>query len=254
MQLHLKERFAEYSGPWELFWEGFKFLLQSFKPGTPPHERGKDPAFAKLFKSIGHHFVTAEATTAVPSLVGSCYGITLELGPATGNQLPRFTPSLIKHIYGVEPNTSFMPMLSSKISETELNKKYTPVNCGIEDIEVLKGYGIEEGSMDCVLSVQVLCSVKDPAVAVGAMYRLLKPGGELIFWEHHVNQDLISRFVQRIWDFAWSMAIGGCHIDRPIKDILLQAGNWEVIELHTNEKAWLLFPRTWGKLRKAKTL
>jgi len=37
---------------------------------------------------------------------------------------------------------------------------------------------------------------------------------------------------------------------RPVKNILLEAGNWEVIEFTDDEEPWKLFPRIWGKLRK----
>jgi len=39
---------------------------------------------------------------------------------------------------------------------------------------------------------------------------------------------------------------------RPIKDILLESGKWEIVEMIEDEETWKLFPRTWGKLRKAK--
>ena len=41
---------------------------------------------------------------------------------------------------------------------------------------------------------------------------------------------------------------------RPVKDILLQAGSWEVIELGVDEKPWDLLPRTWGRLKKVKAV
>jgi len=214
----------------------------------------------------GHHFAAVEATTAVPRLVASCHGTVLELGAATGNQLPRFTKSALKRVYGIEPNSGFMDVLSARALETGLQDIYTPINCGIEHVDILEGHGIREETMDCILSIQVLCSVGDPAEAAAFSYRLLKPGGEFIFFEHHASHDWFSskvqsmfsarnirdllKFVLECWDFVWPFSIGGCHMHRPIKDILLESGSWEMIELTDNEEPWMLFPRVWGKLRK----
>jgi hypothetical protein len=98
-----------------------------------------------------------------------------------------------------------MDPLRSRIAETGLADLYTPVTCGIQDTDVLATYRIVDGSVDCILSIQVLCSVVQPIEAVEVMYRLLKPGGELIFWEHHASHDWVSWVVKR----EYSPAI--CH-------------------------------------------
>jgi len=132
----------------------------------------------------------------VPDLVAACYGAVLELGPATGNQLPRFQKSAVTQIYGVEPNFCFMDVLSAKVLETGLQDIYAPINCGIEQVEDLQSHGIREKSMDCILSIQVLCSVGNPVEAAAFSYRLLKPGGQFIFYEHHSSHDWLTSKVQ----------------------------------------------------------
>jgi SAM-dependent methyltransferase len=143
------------------------------------------------------HFMTAyEATTSVPSLVAACHGTVLELGPAIGNQLGYFTKPDIEHIYGIEPNGLFMDDLRARIVKEGLEGRYTPIVGGVEDLDILAVHGVTEGSLDTVLSIQVLCSVKDPEEAARAIYALLKEGGELIFWEHHSSDDWVTWIVQ----------------------------------------------------------
>ena len=48
----------------------------------------------------------------------------------------------------------------------------------------------------------------------------------------------------------WPFAIGGCRLDRPIIDLLLKNGDWEVLELGRDGEEWSLMPRVWGRLRK----
>lgn len=146
---------------------------------------------------IGAHFTRFERTkTAIPKLVPVAYGTVLELGPATGNQLSLYDTSKISHIYGIESNPYFLTELSLKISEANLADKYSVIIGGAEDSEVLDKHGIQDGTLDCILSLQVLCSVPQPEAVAKQMYRLLKPGGMLIFWEHHANHDRLTRCIQ----------------------------------------------------------
>ena len=120
----------------------------------------------------------------------------LELGPGPGNQLQRFNPSLITTIYGVEPNGYYTSHLASRVEKFGLQDKYKLLTCGVEDSDVLRREGIDEGSIDTVLSIQVLCSVKDVRSVVREIWKLLKPGGRFIFWEHVRNKDRATSVAQ----------------------------------------------------------
>jgi SAM-dependent methyltransferase len=132
----------------------------------------------------------------VPKLVASAHGTVVELGPAVGNQLPRFDMSKITHIYGIEPNKGFEEDLHLKVKELDIGDKYTPLMCSIEDKDVLSKFGIQEGSVDCIVSIQVLCSVKDVNKVAKELYGLLKSGGEVLLWEHQRSRDPITRVLQ----------------------------------------------------------
>lgn len=86
----------------------------------------------------------------------------LDLGPGAGTQLDRFNSARIAHIYGVEPNTAFAPAFTDRLRELGQEDKYTLVSCGVEDGEVLARFGVVEGSIDCVVSMQVLVSPTPP--------------------------------------------------------------------------------------------
>ncbi len=145
-----------------------------------------------------------EEALGVPALVGSAHGVVLDLGTGPGNQLHRLDTSRLTHVYGIECNSAFMPALTSKIKELHLEKLYTPVVARIEDLEAeLATLGVEPGTVDCILSMQVLCSMPNLERVIRDLHHLLKPGGELIFWEHQVNEvDWMTRTVQGRYFFT----------------------------------------------------
>ena len=143
----------------------------------------------------------AEEESDLPSLDAKAYGTVIELGPGSGNQLSRYNKSAITKIYGIEPNVDLHPALRQTIKENGLSDVYTIVPCGVEDVDRLREYGVMEGSVDTVISVQVLCSVPRPEDIVKAMYRLLKPGGQMIVFEHVKSEDRMSQLVQSKLEF-----------------------------------------------------
>lgn len=136
--------------------------------------------------------------TPVPRLVGMADGIVLELGPGSGGQLPRFNISNISRIYGVESNEELCDRLRNGIIEQHgLSDIYVPINAALENSKLLEEeWQIGAESIDSVVCMQVLCSVQDPAAAAKQIHRLLKPGGQLLFWEHRASQDWVTRHIQ----------------------------------------------------------
>lgn len=151
---------------------------------------------------IDRFFERFESTTSIATLVPQCEGVVLELGPGMGNQIARYDRSKVKRVIGVESNPHFRPEIEAQAEKAGLGAAYELVTCGAEDSDVLERSGVGAGSMDTVLSIQVLCSVPDEKSMAREIYRVLKPGGKFIFWEHHVSSDWITRLYQSEWATA----------------------------------------------------
>ena len=80
------------------------------------------------------------------------------------------------------------------------------------------------GSADVVVVCGVLCSVPDQREALAEARRVLRPGGELRFYEHvRSRRPGFARWQRRI-DPLWSRAMGGCHTDRDTLAAIADAG------------------------------
>ena len=141
-------------------------------------------------------FAKKEELSSAPSLVSSAHGVVLEIGPGCGTQIPRFTKDKITKIYGSEPILALHPELRAKAVQAKIEDKYEVLPYAADDIKGLEKFGIVENSMDTILSMQVLCSVTDVHRTVKGLYKLLKPGGELIFFEHMKSPDRVTRVMQ----------------------------------------------------------
>jgi ubiquinone/menaquinone biosynthesis C-methylase UbiE len=80
------------------------------------------------------------------------------------------------------------------------------------------------GTFDTVVSGLVLCSVTDPALALGEIRRVLAAGGVMRALEH-VRSPV--RWKARMQDFtqpAWTAFSGGCHPNRETERSVESAG------------------------------
>ncbi|KAL9023448.1 MAG: hypothetical protein Q9196_007194, partial [Gyalolechia fulgens] len=141
-------------------------------------------------------FAEEEAKNGLPALISSASGTIIELGPGSGCQVDRYDPKKVTKIYGLEPCKGLHAQLRENVKKAGLSDVYTIVPCGLEDVECLRKYGVDRETFDTVLSVQVLCSVPNQKATVAALYRLLKPGGQMIVYEHVKSRDLISSLMQ----------------------------------------------------------
>lgn len=71
------------------------------------------------------------------------------------------------------------------------------------------------GSLDAAVAFLVLCSVTDQRAALAELHRVLRPGGQLRFFEHVEADAPGLRRVQRVLDATvWPLLAGGCHTGR----------------------------------------
>lgn len=167
-------------------WYGYLLSLALFwrRDGLPPTYH------------LGPGVAQSMDNSPLPLLVRHAQGVVVDIGPGSGEQLHRYDVSKITRIYGIEPNTRLFPALRENIKKAGLEEIYTIVPCGVEHKETLKEHGIEENSIDSVLTIHVLCSVPNPKETVAALYEYLKPGGQFIYFEHVKSTRFLARLTQ----------------------------------------------------------
>jgi ubiquinone/menaquinone biosynthesis C-methylase UbiE len=83
----------------------------------------------------------------------------------------------------------------------------------------------EAGSFDAGVAALVLCTVPDQPSALAELYRVIRPGSELRFYEHVVGHSKWEECCQRLADATfWPYVAGGCHLARDITAAIEQAG------------------------------
>jgi SAM-dependent methyltransferase len=82
-----------------------------------------------------------------------------------------------------------------------------------------------EPRLRAVVATLMLCSVRDPDVALREMHRVLRPGGELRFMEHVLAESAGCRRIQHFADATcWPVCFGGCHVSRDAVGAITAAG------------------------------
>jgi ubiquinone/menaquinone biosynthesis C-methylase UbiE len=143
-------------------------------------------------------------------------GRVLEVGMGPGLNLPFYDRSKVETVWGLEPSDGMRRKAASRLADTDLDVQW--IDLPGEEIP------LDDDSVDTVLLTYTLCSIDGWQAALGQMRRVLKPNGRLLFCEHGQAPDESVRTWQRRVDPFWTRVAGGCHLDRPIPEMITGAG------------------------------
>jgi SAM-dependent methyltransferase len=142
-------------------------------------------------------------------------GRVVELGFGSGHNAP-FYPEAVERVAAIEPAD-----LGWRLAEKRVGATRVPVErAGLDGQSLPFG----DDSFDTALSTWTLCTIPDVAAALSEVRRVLKPGGTLHFLEHGLAPDERVRVWQHRLEPLQKRVFGGCHLTRPIADLLVAAG------------------------------
>jgi ubiquinone/menaquinone biosynthesis C-methylase UbiE len=143
------------------------------------------------------------------------HGRVLEIGFGTGLNLHHY-PAEVTEILVVEPSESAMRLAQPRAAAAS-----APVERIGRDGARL---ALPDGSVDCVLSTYTLCTITAVDAALREIHRVLKLEGALHFLDHgRAPTESVRRWQRRLHP-VHSRIAGGCHLDRPIDDLITHAG------------------------------
>jgi ubiquinone/menaquinone biosynthesis C-methylase UbiE len=142
-------------------------------------------------------------------------GRVIEIGSGSGPNFAHY-PETVSEVVSVEPEQHLRA-----IAEEEARRSARPIRVNDAVADKLP---FEDGSFDAAVAVLVLCSVPSQATALEELRRVVRPGGELRFYEHVIGTSKRLAGMQRALAPGLAKVFGGCRADRDTGAAIERAG------------------------------
>lgn len=147
-------------------------------------------------------------------VVSQASGLVLEIGFGSGLNLPYYNN--ITKLYALDPSIELFEFAKRKIRNSSFSVEY--ITASAEKIP------LTDNSFDSVVSTWTLCSIPTPKVALKEIFRVLKSNGKFTFIEHGKSPKNLTAKIQKLLTPIWRHIAGGCHLDREIEKLIIEAG------------------------------
>jgi ubiquinone/menaquinone biosynthesis C-methylase UbiE len=176
----------------------------------------RNPLFARLYTRLSGGAEKAGAGEHRDENLAGLRGRVVEIGAGNGLNFAHYPPD-VDEVVAVEPE----PYLRARAQEAAAA---APVKVTVVDGTADRLPGAD-GEFDAAVASLVLCTVPDPAGALAEARRVLRPGGELRFYEHvRAPTPRLARWQDRLARRLWPAIGGGCHPNRDTEAAIAAAG------------------------------
>jgi SAM-dependent methyltransferase len=149
-------------------------------------------------------------------LLAGLSGRVIEIGAGNGLNFARY-PHTVAEVVAIEPERTLRQLAVEAALRAEVPVDVVP---GAAEALPVKSEGF-----DAAVVSLVLCSVRDLPRALGEVRRVLRPGGEVRFFEHGRGGGRAMTTTQRALDrMGWPLLNGNCHLSRDPVAALRDAG------------------------------
>jgi SAM-dependent methyltransferase len=149
-------------------------------------------------------------------LLAGLSGRVLEIGAGNGLNF-RHYPASVDEVVAVEPEGHLRGLAVEAASSPAV--PVTVVDALAEQLPYA------DASFDAAVASLTLCSIAGVEGALAELHRVVRPNGELRFFEHVASPRRVARALQRAADATvWPHLSGGCHLGRDTGPLIEAAG------------------------------
>jgi ubiquinone/menaquinone biosynthesis C-methylase UbiE len=175
----------------------------------------RHPIFARVYQRVATACEKVGAAEHRERLLAGLAGRVVEIGAGNGLNFAHY-PDTVTEVVAVEPE----PFLRARAAE---QAQRASVSVTVVD-GTADAIPLPDAAVDAAVASLVLCSVPNQQSALAELFRVVRPGGQLRFYEHVAADDAHWSRLQRRAERVWPLFAGGCHLCRHTEKAIAEAG------------------------------
>jgi SAM-dependent methyltransferase len=173
------------------------------------------PRFARAYQRISAESERRGTAGRRDLALAGLTGRVIEIGAGNGLNF-RHYPATVTEVVAIEPEDRLRELAERAAEKAPVKVRIVAAHA--DDLP------FENAGFDAGVASLVLCSVPDPGRSLSELARVLKPGGELRFFEHVRSANPALGVLQDLLPPLWSAGGGGCHLNRDTLAAIRAAG------------------------------